>query len=99
MARPKNDGRGRLGGRVKGVPNKITGDLRRMLTEFSNETFQDFVDAFRQIKEPKDKCKLWLDAQAYVIPRLSSIDLQTSDTADDLRRELDDIAAETDKQK
>ena len=26
MARPKNDGRGRLGGRAKGTPNKKTGD-------------------------------------------------------------------------
>lgn len=96
MARPKNDGRGRLGGRAKGTPNKITSDLRKLLTDFSNETFPDFVEAFKKL-EPKDKCSLWINAQAYVIPRLSSVDLKTNDTADDLRKELDEISEEKQK--
>ena len=28
MSRNKNDGRGRLGGRSKGTPNKVTNDMR-----------------------------------------------------------------------
>ncbi len=33
MARQKNDGRGRLGGRQKGTPNKSTSSLREIISE------------------------------------------------------------------
>lgn len=36
MARLKNDGRGRLGGRVKGTPNKVTGTLKGWITDLIN---------------------------------------------------------------
>ena len=37
MARSKNDGRGRLGGRSKGTPNKVNATLREFIEELINE--------------------------------------------------------------
>ena len=33
MTRQKNDGRGRLGGRQKGTPNKVTATLREWVAD------------------------------------------------------------------
>ena len=40
MARSKDDGRGRLGGRAKGTPNKVTTELRDKFREFVQENFE-----------------------------------------------------------
>ena len=36
MARQRNDGRGRLGGRAKGTPNKVTTSVKEWLSELVN---------------------------------------------------------------
>ena len=33
MARQKNDGKGRMGGRQKGTPNKVTGTVKEWLAD------------------------------------------------------------------
>ncbi|MBD5272943.1 MAG: hypothetical protein HDS42_06755 [Bacteroides sp.] len=48
MARKKNDGRGRLGGRAKGTPNKATADLR--------EWVRNIIDDNREQIEKDVKC-------------------------------------------
>lgn len=89
--REKNDGRGRLGGRAKGVPNKITATMRELLTKFSADTYDDFVDAFHKIDNPKDKCTVWLNAQAFVTPKLSSVDVKETGKTKTFKDELDEI--------
>lgn len=43
MARPKNDGRGRIGGRVKGTPNKNQ-HLKMFLREHSQDYFTPNIE-------------------------------------------------------
>lgn len=90
--RTKGDGRGRNGGgRQKGTPNKVTGQMRELLTNFCQETFEEFVSSFHRIDDPKDKCKIWLEAQSFVTPKLSSIDLKESAGKKTMQDELDEL--------
>ena len=45
MARPKNDGRGRLGGRAKGTPNKKTGEIRTFISELLTSNREEIKKA------------------------------------------------------
>lgn len=92
--RQAGDGRGRMGGRQKGTPNKVTRPMRELLASFCEDSFKDFVKAFREVKNPADKCRIYLDAQAYVTPKLSSVDLKPTDAGKSLADELDEIASE-----
>lgn len=94
MARLKNDGKGRIGGRQKGTPNKVTRSMRELLTQFCDETFDSFVSAFNEIETPRDKCKIWLEAQAFVTPKLSSVDIKESATGKSFKDELDELDKE-----
>lgn len=94
MARQKNDGKGRIGGRQKGTPNKVTRSMRELLTRFCDETFDSFVSAFNEIETPRDKCKIWLEAQAFVTPKLSSVDIKESTAGKSFKDELDELDKE-----
>lgn len=90
--RTTGDGKGRNnGGRKKGTPNKVTRPMRELLANFCTETFDEFVNTFHHIDEPKDKCRIWLDAQSFVTPKLSSIDLKEVDKAKTLKDELEEL--------
>lgn len=72
MARTKNDGKGRIGGRAKGTPNRTTSTLR--------EWVQTLLDGNRkQIEEdlkllsPKERVQTLLRLLDYCLPRLQSV--------------------------
>lgn len=89
--REKNDGRGRLGGRQKGTPNKVSGEMRALLSDFCNETFEEFKATFHRIDEPDKKCKIWLEAQKFVTPQLSAVTLKEQTKGKTLKDELDEL--------
>lgn len=91
MARQKGDGRGRLGGRAAGTPNKTTSSLRGMMAEFVTGTVDDAMELWRAIPDPDKKLKLWLDMAGYVLPKPQSIELHTDDKAKTFADELKDI--------
>lgn len=74
MARQKNDGFGRLGGRAKGTPNKITTELRDKFRQFAQENFEMFDMEWKGL-EGKDKCKVFIDICKFVVPSLTSVEL------------------------
>ena len=45
MARQKNDGKGRLGGRAKGTPNKATTDLKTWVASILDGGRDRFVES------------------------------------------------------
>lgn len=94
MARQAGDGKGRQGGgRKAGTPNKVTQTMRELLSGFCDEKFEAFKEAFDNIKSPKDKCKIYLEAQAFVTPKLSSVDLKAQTTRKSYEDELDELMA------
>lgn len=92
--RKAGDGRGRLGGRKKGTPNKLTKPMRELLSNFSETTFNEFVKAFHEIEDPKDKCRIWIDVQAYVTPKLAAVDIKPSENIRSLADELEELSRE-----
>lgn len=94
MARPKGDGRGRLGGRAKGTPNKTTQSMRALLARFCEEHYEDFVDTYERVLNPKERCELYLKAQSFVTPKLNAVDLDMKNTDNSFKTELERMAEE-----
>ncbi|MCD8295546.1 MAG: hypothetical protein LUE27_09950 [Clostridia bacterium] len=90
--RKAGDGRGRLGGRQKGTPNKVTADVRSRIGQIVSEYFTE--DDFKrdlQALEPKDRILVMEKLAAYVIPKLHSTSLEM---ATESRRTIEDILVE-----
>ena len=77
MPRSKNDGRGRLGGRAKGTPNKATSTVKEWLTRL--------VDANRKQREkdlkgmePGERVKLFALLLNYIVPKQQAVSVEAS---------------------
>lgn len=68
MARQKNDGRGRLGGRAKGTPNKVTGTVREWLSDLIDRNRAQIEEDLKGL-DPKTRLYMLEKFMQYVIPR------------------------------
>lgn len=75
MGRQKNDGRGRLGGRKKGTPNKSTSDLKNWLSGVLNENRNQFEKDLRDLL-PEERIKVLSGLFNYVIPKQQSLSIE-----------------------
>ena len=72
--RQKGDGKGRLGGRAAGTPNKITVLTKEIIQEFVAENYDAAFDAWKAIKAEKtpeqevDKAMPHIEGDAIVYP-------------------------------
>lgn len=94
MARQKGDGRGRMGGRAKGTPNKTTQSMRALLTKFCEENYEDFVETYQRVLNPKERCELYLKAQSFVTPKLNAVDLDMKSVDNSFKSELERMSEE-----
>ena len=92
--RKKGDGRGRLGGRAKGTPNKVTKELRERAKEFTDGHFDEFVSAWKMIEDPKEKCDIYLKITKFVLPTLSSVEMNANVEYEELSDEIAELAKE-----
>ncbi len=72
MARPKNDGKGRIGGRGKGTPNKVTTDLKEwvtMILEGGKDKFEQAMDSL----EPQEYVRVFTGLLNFVLPKQAPI--------------------------
>ncbi len=68
MARQKNDGRGRLGGRTKGTPDKITTDLKQWINHLllsNTGRFEECLDAL----SASEYVQVYLRLINYIVPK------------------------------
>ncbi len=72
MARQKNDGKGRLGGRSKGTPNKVTNDVKEWIASFVNSERERFETMLSSL-EPNDYIKAYINLLGYVLPKQAPI--------------------------
>lgn len=72
MSRTKNDGRGRLGGREKGTPNKITADMKAWIAEILNDGRGRFMDSLNDL-ESSEYIRVYMGLLNYVIPKRQAI--------------------------
>lgn len=68
MARQKNDGRGRLGGRAKGTPNKTTSTLKGWITQVIEENKGQMLEDLASL-EPRERLQILERFMGYVIPK------------------------------
>lgn len=75
MSRQKNDGRGRLGGRSKGTPNKVSNDIRSwvesILSKNKAQIEQDFT-----IVDPDSRLRFVEKLIAYVVPKKMAVTIE-----------------------
>lgn len=71
-------GHAKQGGRKEGTPNAIQKELRMLMQNFTIDNYNTFVKMALQC-EPKDFCKLYIDAAKLCLPALQSISLDAAD--------------------
>lgn len=75
MARKKDDGRGRMGGRQAGTKNKATilnGELVQCLLD---ENFEKARKMLKDIDDPNDFWRVYLKLMEFRLPKMSSVDI------------------------
>ena len=68
MSRQKNDGKGRLGGRKAGTPNKATATTREWIQQILDENQQTIRDDLKKLSA-KDRVNALLSLIPYVVPK------------------------------
>lgn len=94
MPRQKGDGRGRLGGRAKGTPNKVTIKRRALIASFVEENWDDFLLNYTKIDDPEKKCSIFMSMMPYYAPKLAAVEYKDKSQAQTLQEELDEISGE-----
>lgn len=68
---------GNPAGRPKGIPNKATQELREVISKFVRKEFDD-IENLVLMMEPKDRAKFLTDLTKYVLPSLSSVNMDAT---------------------
>lgn len=76
MGRKKNDGRGRLGGRSAGTPNKINSTIKEWIQQLIDDNRDQVADDIKQLK-PYQRVALIERLIGYVLPRQAAADEET----------------------
>lgn len=69
------DGHLKVGGRVKGVPNKNTIELRQLLREALSIELQNLPEYLSEVKSSEKRLELIIKLMPYVFPKMQTIDL------------------------
>ena len=72
MARLKNDGRGRIGGRAKGTPNKVTSTVKDWISQLIDDNRSQMEKDIKKLS-PKDRLQMFEKLMQYVIPKQQSV--------------------------
>ena len=75
MAREKDDGKGRMGGRAKGTENKTTRDVKALIAKFADDKFDDVVEEFDKL-DGKDKVMMYTNLIKFVLPPARDIEAE-----------------------
>lgn len=68
MARQKNDGKGRLGGRAKGTPNRVTASVKDWISQVIDKNRRQMERDLKALS-PKDRLLMLEKLMQYVIPK------------------------------
>ncbi len=75
MTRQKNDGKGRMGGRAKGTPNKITTSLREWIAQLIDDNRQQ-VEMDLKVLEPRDRLQVLGKLLQFVLPKQEAVSVK-----------------------
>lgn len=94
MARQKGDGLGRLGGRKKGTPNKVTVERKARIAAFIEGHWDEFENAYNNLDDPKDICGIFMAMMPYYAPKLAAVEYKDKTPVKTFHDELDEISGE-----
>lgn len=72
MARQKNDGKGRMGGRQKGTPNKVTASVKDWVAQVIDKNRRQMEKDIKTL-EPKDRLQMLEKLMQYVVPKQQAV--------------------------
>lgn len=70
--RKKNDGKGRMGGRKAGTPNKVSGTVKEWIASIIDGNRKQFEDDLEKL-EPGERVRVISNLLQYVTPKMQSI--------------------------
>ncbi|MEG1565070.1 MAG: hypothetical protein RR365_15335 [Bacteroides sp.] len=96
MARQKGDGKGRIGGRAAGTPNKATADLKTWVASILDNGRDKFERDLEDL-DPSERVKVYTSLMNYVLPKQQAISVDEQIDAEYKRMEefLDSCPEET----
>ena len=94
MARQAGDGKGRLGGRKKGTPNKVSSERKARIADFVEGNWKKFEENFRKLDDAKDVCGVFLSMMPYYAPKLAAVEYKDKTPIKSYKDELDEISGE-----
>ena len=97
MARPKGDGRGRIGGRAKGTPNKVSKERRELISEFLDKEWPNFLKMYNE-SDRETKMKIYMEMIPYTTPKMASIEYKEKAKPKTFKDELDEESGEKTRQ-
>ena len=74
--RKKDDGRGRLGGRTAGTPNKVTGTVKEWIASLIEKNREQMELDLAQL-EPKDRLLILERLMQYVVPKQQAVGIES----------------------
>ena len=74
--RKKDDGRGRLGGRTAGTPNKVTGTVKEWIASLIDKNREQMELDLAQL-EPKDRLLILERLMQYVVPKQQAVGIES----------------------
>lgn len=77
MARQKNDGRGRLGGRAKGTPNKTTSTVKEWLTELVDKNRKQIEKDLKGM-DPAERVKVFAQLLNFIVPKQQAVSVEAT---------------------
>jgi len=77
MPRARNDGRGRLGGRAKGTPNKTTSTVKEWLTQLVDANRKQIEKGLKTM-DPVERVKLFGQLLNYIVPKQQAVSVEAS---------------------
>lgn len=86
--RKPGDGRGRLGGRTKGTPNKTTKFQKEMIQNFIDENWEEALEAWHSIDNASQKWIGFTKLFEYIMPKYSSVELKGDGEAPDFMKKI-----------
>lgn len=72
MPRQKNDGKGRMGGRAKGTPNKTTSKVKDWISQLIDDNRSQIEKDIKKLS-PKDRIQVFEKLMQYVVPKQQSV--------------------------
>lgn len=75
MARQKNDGKGRLGGRSAGTPNKSNAQVKEWIGNLLAKS-RTQIEKDLQAMEPQERVKLLFSLVGYVVPKQQAVTIE-----------------------